>query len=259
MLLADLLGTDRGGLLVRRRDPLNPDLADAMEQRLRLRGARVPLQHILGVQEFHGLEFRVDSRVLIPRPETEGIVDAALDLDLPQAGQVADLGTGSGCLAITLAVRRPGLGLHALDLSAAALQVARENARRHGVEERIEFVEGDLGEPPPAWQGRMDLVVSNPPYVAEGEWADLQPEVRDHDPRQALVAGPSGLETLQRLIPAAHALLRPGAWLAVEIGLGQAEAVTALAQERGFAEVEFRDDFQRIPRVLLARRRESDR
>ena len=224
-----------------------------------LRESRVPLQHITGVQEFHGLEFQVDSRVLIPRPETEGLIEAALGLELPAAAEAADLGTGSGCLAITLAVRRPGLRLHALDRSAAALEVARGNARRHGVERRIEFLEGDLADSPPAWRGKMDLVVSNPPYVAEADWAGLEPEVRDHDPKGALVAGPGGLESLRSLIPAAHGLLRAGGWLVAEIGLGQAEAVAVLARERGFAGVELRDDFQRIPRVLLARKRESDR
>jgi release factor glutamine methyltransferase len=259
LLLADLLATDRGGLFLRGAEPLEPAAAAELERRVRLRESRVPLQHITGVQEFYGLEFVVDRRVLIPRPETEGLIDAALAAGLPAGAAVADLGTGSGCLAITLAVRLPGLRCFALERSVGALEVAAENARRHGVAERVELVEGDLAAPPQEWRGRMSMVLSNPPYVAEGDWERLQPEVRDHDPREALVAGPTGLDALTALMPAARRLLRPGGWLIAEIGQGQAAAVAALAGESGFSGVELREDFQSIPRVLVARAGESDR
>jgi len=254
LLLADLLCTDRGGLLVRRLEPLERSAAERFEQWLRRREAREPLQHITGTQEFRGLPFRVDRRVLVPRPETEGLVDAALELDLPRRSRVADLGTGSGCLAVTLAVERRDFYLYALDRSPSALDVARCNAQRHGVEERIEFRQGDLASPPEAWRGQMDLVLSNPPYVAQSEWQSLEPEVRDHDPREALVAGPSGLEVHQALVLAAFALLRPEGVLVSEIGYGQADAVGELADSAGFRGVELRHDFQSIPRVLVAER-----
>jgi release factor glutamine methyltransferase len=254
LLMADLLRTDRGGLLVRRREALDRATADRFEERLRRREAREPLQHIIGSQEFHGLPFRVDRRVLVPRPETEGLVDVALDLDLPRRARVADLGTGSGCLAVTLAVKRRDLRLFALERSEAALAVAHSNARRHGVEDRIEFREGDLAAPPGAWRGRMDLVLSNPPYVAEKEWHGLEPEVRDHDPREALVAGPSGLESYRSLLPSAFGLLRPEGALAIEVGYGQAERVRAIARRAGFRGVELCPDYRGIPRVLVAER-----
>lgn len=253
-LLARALGTDRGGLLVRRAEALAAPVAAEFESWVERRARREPAQHILGTQEFHGLEFLVDGRVLIPRPETEDLVDAALALDVARGARAADLGTGSGCLAVTLAVRRPDLSLFALDRSAAALEVARANAARHGVEARITFHEGDFAEPPAAWRGAMSLVVANPPYVAEAEWSTLEPEVRDHDPRQALVAGPTGLEAYAALVPAALALLAPGGYLLLELGQGQAERVREMLGPQDWTIVEVRPDMQAIPRVLVARR-----
>ncbi len=148
-------------------------------------------------QEFYGLEFLVDRRVLIPRPETEALVDLVLEAMPPIEGVVTDLGTGSGCIAITLAVQRPGPRRSTRwSISAEALEVARANAERHGVGERIEFRDGDLSAPPEDWTGRMNVVLSNPPYVAEADWQALEPEVRDLDPRAALVAGPTGARGL---------------------------------------------------------------
>jgi release factor glutamine methyltransferase len=252
-LLAGLLGVDRGGLLVRRDDRLAHQEVERYDGWIARRARREPAQQIVGTQEFHGLEFLVDRRVLIPRPETEDVVVAALGLDLPPGASVADLGTGSGCLAVTLAVRRSDLELVALDASQQALELARINAVLHGVAQRIEFVHGDFGSPPAAWRGRMQLVVSNPPYVAEAEWDRLQPEVRDHEPREALVGGPTGVEAYASLVPAAAELLRPGGHLVLELGLGQSEAVRAVAERAGMRLVEIRDDFQGIPRVLVAR------
>lgn len=254
LLLADLLRTDRGGLLVRRCEPLEPLLAERYEIMLRRRESREPLQHIIGTQEFYGRPFRVDRRVLIPRPETEGLVDAALALDLPRRARVADLGTGSGCLAVTLAVERRDLRLVGLDCSAQALEVARRNAQRHAVGDRIDFREGRIAALPEEWRGVMDLVVSNPPYVSERDWNGLEPEVRDHDPREALVAGPSGLELFEELLPAAYELLLPDGVLIAEIGCGTERAVGRLAAAAGFRAIDVRPDLRGIPRVLVAER-----
>jgi release factor glutamine methyltransferase len=252
-LLARLLDTDRGGLFVRRQEPLDSSVHATYREWTELRARRVPVQQITGVQEFHGLEFRVDRHVLIPRPETEGIVDAALSLDMPPGATVVDLGTGSGCIAITLAVRCPDLAIIAVDRSPQALVVARDNARLHQVEQRVRFVRGDLRSTPDAWRGSIDLVVSNPPYVSEAEWHRLEPEVRDHDPREALVAGSTGLEAYEMLVPTASTILRPGGNLILELGHGQADAVSTRVGGAGLEVVEIRPDLNGIPRVLVAR------
>jgi release factor glutamine methyltransferase len=252
LLLADLLGCDRGGLLVRSGDDVAPGVSGRYEDRLRRREEREPLQHITGVQEFYGLEFEVDGRVLVPRPESEGLVEAVLSLDPPRGGRVADLGTGSGCLAVAIAVARPDLRLDALDRSGGALAVARANAERHGADDRIRFTEGEMAAPPEEWFGTFDVVVSNPPYVSEADWLELEPEVRDHDPREALVAGPGGLEAYGSLIPAAANLLEGAGRLVLELGFGQADAVRAIMESRGLKVLRIRDDFQGIPRVLVA-------
>lgn len=255
LLMARVLDTDRGGVLARRDDKLETDQAERFERWVERRERREPFQHIVGVQEFHGLEFRVDRRVLVPRPETEGLVDAVLDLDLPNKAKVADLGTGSGCIAVTLAVKRRDLELYALDRSADALEVAQENAFRHEVDERIEFVRGELELPPEDWRERMDAVVSNPPYVSADDWQGLAPEVRDYDPREALVSGPTGLEAYGPLVRSAAELLRPEGSLVLELGWGQADRVRELVGEAGFRITEVRPDLRSIPRVLVAEKR----
>lgn len=257
VLLARQLGTDRGGLRVRAADALDGESAASFERALARRERREPLQHITGVREFHGLELRCDRRALVPRAETEGVVDAALEI-LRSAGsgaaRAADLGTGSGCIAVALAVGQPRLELHALDSSAEALDLARENAALHGVAGRIELRAGDLAAPPAEWLGRMDVVVSNPPYVAEDEWRRLEPEVREFDPRPALVPGPSGLEAYPALGRSARGLLRDGGTLVAEVGYGQAEAVRGILAQAGLEPIEVRPDLSGIPRVAIARK-----
>jgi release factor glutamine methyltransferase len=223
----------------------------ALEQRARRR----PLQHLTGHQAFWRYDFVVTPDVLIPRPETELLVERALELmrDRP-APVVVDVGTGSGCIALSLAAERPDARVHATDLSPAALLVARGNAARLRVASRVTFHEGDLLEPVTALAGTVDLVVSNPPYVSAEEWAALEPEVRGHDPRMALVP-PEGVRALyDRLVTRAAATVRPGGFVLVEVGASdQGQAAQAMARA-GLAAIETRPDLQGIPRIVTGRR-----
>jgi release factor glutamine methyltransferase len=202
---------------------------------------REPVAYITGVKGFRRLEIAVDRRVLIPRPETETLVEAALDV-LPQGARVVDVGTGSGAVALALKDERPDLDVVATDVSEDALAVARANAERLGL--AVEFVHGDLL----AGAGDVDGVVSNPPYVEDG--AELAPEIVRHEPALALRAGPDGLDVLRLLVPAAAA--RGAEVLAVEVGAGQAAAVEALAGDAGFTRSERRADLAGIDRVVVA-------
>ena len=210
-----------------------------------------PIQYITGEQEFFGLPFRVTPDVLIPRPETEHLVEAAIArLQNHSAPRIVDVGTGSGCIAVALAHAMPHSEIVALDISAAALAVAEQNARQNGVAERIGFLQSNLlaavvGE-------GFDAVVSNPPYVALSERASLATEVREFEPALALFAGPTGLEIYQRLIVEANDLLASGGWLLMEIGHGQKSAIENLLQ--AWDALEFIPDLQSIPRVVVARK-----
>jgi len=177
-----------------------------------------------------------------------------LDEGLPEAARVADLGTGSGCIAVTLAVERRSWRLVAVDLSSAALRVAARNVATHGVTERVSAIERDFALVPDGERGIYDAVVSNPPYVPEEEWRGLQPEVRDHEPRIALVPGPTGNEAYAAVARAAAVMLRPGGLLALELGWKSEEAVLGIVTGAGFREIAVRPDLQGIPRVLTARR-----
>ena len=251
-LLALVLGTDRGGVLARRPDPLAPAAVERLDALLARREAREPFQYLTGEMEFCRLTLAVDPRVLIPRPETEEVVETVLALPPPENGTLADLGTGSGCIAVAVAVARPDLEVLALDASPEALAVARDNARRHGA--GVVFAQGDFAHPPAEWMGRVDVVVSNPPYVAQAEWERLEPEVRVHEPRAALVPGETGLEGYAALMPAAFRLLRPGGSLVLELGWKSAAPVRTLALECGFQGLHIHDDDRGIPRILEARR-----
>lgn len=254
-LLALALGTDRGGVAARRPDPLDDEAAARFRELLAARERRVPLQHLAGLAEFRGLAFEVSAAVLIPRPETEDLVQAVLDAGLPENASVADLGTGSGCIAVSLAVARPAWRVVAVDLSADALAVARRNVARHGLAGRVALVERDFAQVPDEDRGAFDAVVSNPPYVPEEEWRSLQPEVRDHEPRLALVPGPTGNEAYEAVARAGAILLRPGGLLALELGWKSEAAVRAIAGSAGLRDVDVRPDLQGIPRVLQARKR----
>ncbi len=250
-LLLHSTGLSRSGLLAHDTDELPPAQAAAFDALLarRLRGE--PIQQMTGTAEFYGLPFRVTPDVLIPRPETEHLVERAISLATPFAApRILDIGTGSGVIAVALAHTLPHAAVSAVDLSPAALAVARDNAARNEV--RVRFLEGDLLAPVVAEQ--FDLIASNPPYVPETDRPTLAVEVRDFEPALALFAGPDGLTVYRRLIPQAFAALVPGGWLLLEIGFGQRDAIDALLAAAGFASIAFTPDLQGIPRVAEARR-----
>ncbi len=210
-----------------------------------------PVQYITGEQEFYGLRLQVTLAVLIPRPETELLVERVLaSLPAHRGVKILDVGTGSGAIAIALAMHLPVAEITAVDLSREALALAVENAEAHGLASRIRFVESDLLSA--VAEERFDVVVSNPPYVPLVDRASLHPEVREHEPAVALFAGEAGMDIYRRLIPKAWTALNPGGLLALEIGFGQRNALAELLG--GWHEVMFHDDLQGISRVVLARR-----
>ena len=257
LLVRHVLGWDRAALLTRTLDPLDALATAEIFRLVEERAARRPLQHLTGSQAFWRHDFFVTGDVLIPRPETEILMEAALlAISRVQSPRVVDVGTGSGNIALSLAAERPDAEVHAIDISRAALRVARENARRLGLSHAVRFHEGDLLS---AWSGHgptFHLVASNPPYVAAHELAALAPEVRDHEPRQALVPPGTTLSMYERLAPAAARLLLPGGYLVVEVGAGQAEAVGDIVARAGLGVSRVIPDLQGIPRTIVARRPE---
>jgi release factor glutamine methyltransferase len=262
-----------------------PRLYETYKSLIKRRCAGEPIQYIMGETEFYGLSFRVMPDVLIPRPETEHLVEKVLELaaQAQDAGakahddfsalparlkscpdtetrrslvfkdpRILDVGTGSGAIAVSIAHDWPEAEITAIDLSPAALEVARGNAKRLGFADRIRFLEGDLLSPVAG--ERFEIVVSNPPYVPSGDRASLSVEVREYEPALALFAGDDGLDVYRRLIPAAFDALVPGGFVALEIGYGQSPAITELLACAGFEQIEFVPDLQNIPRVACARR-----
>lgn len=230
-----------------------PDDAAEFRALVKRRLAGEPIQYIVGEAEFYGLPFFVTCDVLIPRPETEHVVETALQLCAKIAKpRIADIGTGSGAIAVALAAQLRDASMTATDISPAALAVARRNAQRNGAGDRIRFLAGDLLAPVAG--ERFEMVISNPPYVAESDRDALAVEVREFEPAAALFAGGDGFAVYRRLIPAAFAALVPGGFLLLEIGHGQRDAVSALLESAGFGGVEFTADLQDIPRVATARR-----
>ena len=256
-LFADALGVGRAELHVMLADPLPGHLTRALDAAVRRRARGEPLQHILGWESFRGLRLRVGRNVLVPRPETETLVDCALAL-LPPPGagapRIVDVGTGSGNIACAIAAERPDARVLAIDLSLAAVFVARENAVRLGFGARVAVAGGDGLAPVGA--GCADLVVSNPPYLARGILRTLPREVRDHDPRLALDGGDDGLEVIRRLAADARRVLRPGAALVMETGGGDhARAVRGLMAAAGYGAIEVREDLTGVARFVSGRRR----
>ena len=253
LLLRHVLGFDRGALLTREAEGLPADQEARFLDLVTQRESRRPLQHLTGVQAFYGRDFTVNADVLIPRPETEILVEAALErLPADQPAVVVDIGTGSGCIALTLAAERPAVEVHALDVSLQALEVARANAQRMGLDGRVRFLQGDLALPLRDMVRRVDLVVSNPPYVTEADWASLQPEVRDNEPRIALVPVPDGPRMYRRLAGGARRILKPGGTLLMEVGQGQAEEIQGICVREGYEAERVIPDLQGIPRVIVA-------
>jgi release factor glutamine methyltransferase len=250
-LLCTATGLDRIGLYLQFDKPLSmTELADYRTMVAR-RAKREPLQHILGSQEFFGLDFEVTADVLIPRHDTEVLVTEAAARK-PDAGTVLDIGTGSGCISISLKKLLGDASMTATDISDAALNVARRNAEKHDVP--IEFLAGSLFSP--VIGRRFDLIVSNPPYIPAADIESLEPEVRDHDPRTALDGGSDGLDIYRVLIPAAVEHLNSDGWLVVEIGAGQADDVTNLFRSTGgYGEPVIVLDSDGIERVVAAARK----
>jgi len=245
LLLADAMGVNRAVIVSDPGRGLEPAEARRFQEHTRRRVQREPVAYILGTKGFRTIELLVDGRVLIPRPETEHLVEAALDL--PRGARVADIGTGSGAVALALKAERPDLELIATDASADALAVARANAQRLGLD--VTLVEGDLLE---AVDGPLEAVLSTPPSVAAGDRGPLAPDITRHEPALALYAGADGLSLIRRLAPAAAAA--GAALLALEVGSGQSEAVAAIVREAGFAETEIVADLADIERVVVGRR-----
>jgi len=254
LLLAQTLGLDRLGLILAMDRPLTPDELDRFRPLIVRRSQGEPMAYILGEREFYGLDFTVTPATLIPRPETELLIDRSLAL-FPGGSLTtfADLGTGSGCLAVTLAVQFPASRGLALDKSPAALAVARQNATQHDVAIRLTFVEGDFAMLP-VQPGGVALIVSNPPYVSAAEYQECSREVRDFEPISALVPGETGLEAVLPVARAAFGALGPRGWLLVEIGWKQGPAAADILTQCGFADVAVRRDLAGCDRVVEGRK-----
>jgi release factor glutamine methyltransferase len=255
-LVMHTLGCDRTFLFTHDEDVLAPDALALLQLAVERRAQGEPLQYITGRQEFYGLEFEVTPAVLIPRPETELLVETALALlRATAAPQLCDVGTGSGCIPIALLHERMDARAVGLDISPAALAVAARNAARHGVEARLQLVVSDCFAALDETADRFDMILSNPPYVAAGDLAGLQREVRDFEPRVALTPGGDGLSVIRRLVADAPRLLAPGGHLLFEIGFNQHEAVARLIDARVWTLLDIHQDLQGIPRTVALRLR----
>ena len=259
VLLAYELGKDRAWIITHREDTLDSTRQPLFEDAIRRRSRREPLQYITGNQEFWGLDFKVTPAVLIPRPETELLVETAVEISKgkdPVA--LVDLCTGSGCIAVSLAKELADARIFATDMSGQALSVARENAQRHGVSDRIRFFEGNLFDPLDELdlRGRLDTITANPPYIPSGDLPALQPEVRIYEPELALAAGPSGTEVQKSIILTAGEYLKSRGVLIMEMGLGQAGSLKTAAVDTGsYGSIGILKDLAGIDRVIVARKK----
>lgn len=259
VLARHVLGWDRSSLITRGHEPAPAEFENLFEPLVVRRERREPVAMIIGHREFWNLDFEVTRDVLVPRPETELVVETAIELASALTGwttrdrrggcrRIIDVGTGSGCLAVALAVEFPDASVVAADISDAALSVARRNAGRHGVQDRITFVQSDVLD---SVDAVADLIVSNPPYCRTGDYESLQPEVHDFEPATALLAGPDGLDVVRRLFATAASHLAEGGRLVVEFGFGQDAEIARLAEAAGWRIHAVKDDLQRIPRVIV--------
>lgn len=255
LLFAGTLGCRRLDLYLQFDRPMTAAETAALRERVLRRARREPPQYVVGETDFRELALKCDPRALIPRPETEELVGFVLEKlnALRPAGtpaRVLDLGTGTGAIALSLAAERAGTRVVAADKSADALALARENAEKNGLAAAVEFLRSDWFE---NVAGTFDAVVSNPPYLTEAEWASAQPEVREHEPREALVAGDDGLADLEKILRGARAHLAPGGFVALETGIAHRERLRAAALDAGFSETEAKDDLSGRPRFFFAR------
>ena len=264
LLLMFTLGCDRAYLFAHPERELSSDEESRYKVALDERSRGVPAQYITGHQEFWGMDLIVSPAVLIPRPETEHVIESVFELKAAGVGhqasgkpqisdRIVDVGTGSGCIALALAKELPDAEIYATDSSAAALEIARANAARHQLDGRVNFLETDLLA---GLSGDFDYVVSNPPYVGESEEDTVQLEVRKFEPFSAVFAGKTGTEVIARLIPQARSALRPGGWLVMEISGTIAEAVSGLLE--GWKQLQIKPDLQAIPRVAVAQKAKTD-
>jgi release factor glutamine methyltransferase len=260
VLLCHLLGVDRTHLLTRSDEEIEPSRYEQYIEFVERRASGEPVQYITGHQEFYGRDFAVTPDALIPRPETEFIIERVIALSalrpVASVPLIVDIGTGSGCIAVTLAAEFPAARVIATDISSAALNVARANAERHSVSSRIEFLEGDLFEPLAGrgLEGAIDFIATNPPYVPSEDQYVLQREVREWEPQVALFGGPKGLDIYRLLLADAQNYLKPDGFLVCEIGYTQLDRVTEMINETGLEVVEVTSDLQGFPRTLTIRK-----
>jgi release factor glutamine methyltransferase len=255
-LLAFILAKDRTYLIAHAEDPISEETLINFQESVERRAAGEPLQYITGVQDFFGREFRVTPDVLIPRPETELLVEAAIEVSGGRDAStlLCDVGAGSGCIAVTLLCEIPNARAVAVDKSPAALRIAALNSRNHSVADRAELLVSDCFNALDPRDYQFDLVVSNPPYVSASMLPGLQREVRDHEPLVALSPGADGLTIIRRLIKETPDFLKPNGHLLMEIGFDQGEAVTELVKETSWQLLEIRPDLQGIPRIVVLRK-----
>lgn len=250
ILLAHALGLSRAALLARLQSPLENDaIFDSLLER---RLAYEPLAYILGSWEFLSLEFDVEPPLLVPRPETEHVVEVVLEHVGTNPASVLEVGTGTGCIAVSIAHAAPLVSVIATDINPAALRVAQANAERHGVASRIRLLEGDLFDALEAADGPFDVICSNPPYIETDAWPQLDPVIRLHEDPRALLAGDDGLDIIRRLVNEAREWLAPGGLLAFEVGMGQYTQVRDLLQRNQYDRIRFVCDLAGIERVAVA-------
>lgn len=255
-LLATSLACKPADLIMKREQHISPAELKLFQGYVARRLKREPLQYILGETEFWGLRMKVSPKVLVPRHETELLVEQAIKIVGTQPYRILDIGTGSGCIAIALAHALPQISMTATDICPDSIALARENALINKVTRQIEFIETDIY--PPRNTPPFDMIVANPPYVSEGTWNSLQEEIRFYEPKGAIVSGPTGLEIIERILDEAWPYLKPGGPLIMEIGDDEREAVFSLIQKRPLWEdCIFKPDYQKIDRLVIVQRKQN--
>jgi release factor glutamine methyltransferase len=257
LLLAHARGCPRIRLYTDFEAQVTADERSRMREMVQRRSRREPLSYIVGEREFYGRPYTVGPGVLIPRPETEILIDVTLEqLPTDSAALIADVGCGSGCIAATLALQRTACRLVATDVSAQALEFTRVNLTRHDLLSRVQLLQGDLLEPIAQVHDSLDGVVSNPPYIRDGDMAALAPEVAEYEPRDALIGGPDGLDVVRRLIEQSSGIIRPGGFIVLELDPPQAGEICQLLEANGFGQCRIRQDLNHQDRIVQAIRSE---